>query len=135
MAICNEPKLLLNTRKKAALFSLIGTSFGAGDGSSTFNLPDITRKVPGLIGQGLGLYQQALGNSAGFKSNILLSKSAKLRLLSQGYQALVLLAFGRTEKLRRMIMSVICININSGGSDQPFNIMQPTGYGNLFTPG
>lgn len=30
----------------AILFSVIGTSYGAGDGSSTFNLPDLRGKVP-----------------------------------------------------------------------------------------
>lgn len=30
----------------ATLFTLIGTAFGSGDGSSTFNLPDMRRRVP-----------------------------------------------------------------------------------------
>ncbi|MCX8003358.1 MAG: tail fiber protein [Burkholderiaceae bacterium] len=34
----------------AALFAAIGTAFGAGDGASTFNLPDLRDRVP--IGQG-----------------------------------------------------------------------------------
>lgn len=34
----------------ATLFAAVGTAFGAGDGSSTFNLPDLRDRVP--IGQG-----------------------------------------------------------------------------------
>ena len=34
------------------LFGLIGTSFGAGDGSTTFNLPDLRGRAP--IGAGTG---------------------------------------------------------------------------------
>lgn len=30
----------------AALFAVIGTTYGAGDGSTTFNLPDLTGRVP-----------------------------------------------------------------------------------------
>jgi microcystin-dependent protein len=29
----------------AALFAVIGTTYGAGDGSTTFNVPDLTDKV------------------------------------------------------------------------------------------
>lgn len=30
----------------AALFALVGTTYGAGDGSTTFNLPDLTNRFP-----------------------------------------------------------------------------------------
>ena len=40
----------------AALFALVGTAFGAGDGSTTFNLPNYTNRM--AIGAG-GLYSAA----------------------------------------------------------------------------
>lgn len=44
----------------ATLFGVIGTTFGAGDGSSTFNLPDLSGRVP------LGVSQaHALGSTGG----------------------------------------------------------------------
>lgn len=44
----------------ATLFGVIGTAFGAGDGSSTFNLPDLGGRVP------LGVSQShALGTTGG----------------------------------------------------------------------
>ena len=35
----------------SALFAVIGTSFGAGDGSTTFNVPDLRESVPVGIGE------------------------------------------------------------------------------------
>lgn len=42
----------------AELFAVIGTSFGAGDGSTTFNLPDMRESVP----KGAGLTGKTVGN-------------------------------------------------------------------------
>lgn len=44
----------------ATLFGVIGTTFGAGDGSSTFNLPDLSGRVPLGVSQG-----HALGTTGG----------------------------------------------------------------------
>ena len=55
----------------SALFNAIGTSFGAGDGSITFNLPDFRGKVAGGIGQGSGLTNRTLGNNVGAETHIL----------------------------------------------------------------
>src|SRR5690349_20866431 len=43
-----------------ALFAICGTTFGAGDGSTTFNLPDLRSRVPVGSGQGTGLTNRAL---------------------------------------------------------------------------
>ena len=52
-----------------ALFNIIGTNFGEGDKSTTFNLPDVRGRVPGAIGQGSGLSNRALGNKAGAEAH------------------------------------------------------------------
>jgi microcystin-dependent protein len=39
----------------AALFSIIGTSYGVGDGSTTFNAPDLRGRAPIGFGAGAGL--------------------------------------------------------------------------------
>lgn len=44
----------------ADLFTAIGTSYGVGDGSTTFNLPDLRGRVPVGVGQGSGLTNRAL---------------------------------------------------------------------------
>lgn len=52
----------------AALFAVIGTTFGAGDNSTTFNLPNYNNRGP--VGAG-GLY--ALGTTGGSKDAIVVS--------------------------------------------------------------
>lgn len=49
----------INRSDYAALYSTIGTNFGAGDGNSTFNLPNLVGRVP----IGSGIYQDADGYS------------------------------------------------------------------------
>lgn len=49
----------------ADLFAVIGTTWGAGDGSSTFNLPDLRGRAAIGVGTGPTLTNRALGNFAG----------------------------------------------------------------------
>ena len=50
----------------AALFSAIGTTYGTGDGSTTFNVPDFRGRVPsGFAASGGHADVSALGNSDG----------------------------------------------------------------------
>lgn len=53
----------------AALFDVIGTSWGAGNGSSTFNVPDLRGRVSVGAGQGPGLTDRALGGTGGAESH------------------------------------------------------------------
>lgn len=46
----------------AALFALIGTTYGAGDGSTTFNLPNLTRRLPLGVG---GTAANGISNTVG----------------------------------------------------------------------
>ena len=62
---------LLPISQNTALFSLLGTTYG-GDGRSTFALPDLRGKVPVGAGQGPGLSDYMLGESAGEESVTLL---------------------------------------------------------------
>jgi microcystin-dependent protein len=49
----------------AALFAVIGTVFGVGDGSTTFNVPDKRGRVSIGAGQGSGLTNRTLGAIGG----------------------------------------------------------------------
>lgn len=54
----------------AALFAAIGTAYGAGDGSTTFNLPDFRRRVPvGAGGTGTATLGNARGNNGGAETH------------------------------------------------------------------
>lgn len=55
----------------ADLFSAIGTTWGAGDGSTTFNLPDKRGRVSIGAGTGSGLTARTLGNTGGFETHTL----------------------------------------------------------------
>ena len=53
----------------AALYAAIGTEYGAGDGSTTFNLPDLRGRMPMGAGTGPGLSPRSVGQSGGAESH------------------------------------------------------------------
>lgn len=61
-AQCNGQ--LLPISQNEALYSLIGTTYG-GDGVTTFGLPNLQGRTPIGTGQGAGLPNYAIGQSAG----------------------------------------------------------------------
>lgn len=68
--ICNGQAV--NRTTYAALFTAIGTLYGAGDGSTTFNLPDLRGKVPvGLDASDASF--DTLGETGGEKNHTLTS--------------------------------------------------------------
>jgi len=61
-ALCNGATLAIS--QNAALFSLLGTNFG-GNGTTTFQLPDLRSRLPIGMGQGTGLSSYNLGQVSG----------------------------------------------------------------------
>jgi len=55
---------LMAISQNAALFAILGTTFG-GNGTSTFGIPDLRSRVPVGMGQGLGLSSYVLGEQTG----------------------------------------------------------------------
>lgn len=55
----------------SSLFSVIGTSFGVGNGTTTFNIPDARGRVIGAVGQGMDLTNRKLGNIIGTEMHTL----------------------------------------------------------------
>ena len=51
----------------SSLYALVGTSFGSGDGFSTFHLPNAAGKVLGIVSSG----SRALGSTAGSETHTL----------------------------------------------------------------
>lgn len=60
----------LDRTSYAALFEVIGISFGSTSGSS-FKLPDFRGRVPGTIGSGIGLTSRSLGAVVGAETHTL----------------------------------------------------------------
>ncbi len=54
-----------------ALFAKIGIAWGAGDGATTFNLPDLMGRSPVGHGAGAGLTARAVGQKGGEETHIL----------------------------------------------------------------
>lgn len=52
----------------SALYAVLGNTYGAGDNSTTFNLPDMRGRVPMGVGQGPSLTNRALGAKDGVES-------------------------------------------------------------------
>lgn len=56
----------------ADLFKVIGTTYGAGDGNTTFSLPDMRGRTPVGVGQGVGLTARTLGGTVGQENSSLI---------------------------------------------------------------
>ncbi len=67
--LCNGQTLAIS--QYAALFSLIGTSYG-GNGTSTFQLPNLQSRVPVHQGTGAGLSTYVIGETTGTENVTLL---------------------------------------------------------------
>lgn len=55
----------------ASLFTVIGTTWGVGDGSTTFNLPDLAGRAPVGAGAGSGLTVRTVGQKFGTETVLL----------------------------------------------------------------
>jgi microcystin-dependent protein len=84
-ALCNGQILAIS--QFTALFSLLGTNFG-GNGTSTFGLPNLQGSTAICAGQGTGLSNYSVGQSAG-------SDSVTLTLNQLASHTHGALAFGR----------------------------------------
>jgi microcystin-dependent protein len=68
-AFCNGQLIPLS--QNTALFSLLGTTYG-GNGTTTFQLPDLRGRVANAFGQGQGLGNYSLGQTGGQESHTLI---------------------------------------------------------------
>jgi microcystin-dependent protein len=64
-ALCQGQTMPIS--QNTALFSLLGTTYG-GNGTSTFQLPDLRGRVPVSFGTGTGLSAYELGQAGGTES-------------------------------------------------------------------
>jgi microcystin-dependent protein len=63
----------------AALYAVLAVSFGLGNGSTTFNLPDLRGRMPVGYGAGAGLTPRALNDSGGEETHVLTATESGLR--------------------------------------------------------
>lgn len=137
----------------STLFTIIGTSFGSGDGTTTFNLPDCRGRILGSIGQGAGLSNRTIGMTIGEETHTL--TLSEIPSHKHNYSDAYFAEAGGTIGNNVYGVSAGTDNDNqfrfrtstggwsnnedfslttlSTGGDNPHNIMQPTIFcGNIF---
>lgn len=107
----------------ADLFVVLDTTFGPGDGSTTFNIPDMQGRTPIGVGSGASLTVRALGDSDGEETHVL--SVAEMPAHGHSYTA----PGASTNVANASEKSVISGGSGSGtgsaGSNGPHNNMQP----------
>jgi len=128
--LCNGTTVSRTTY--ASLFALIGTSFGVGNGSTTFTLPDFRGRVPGGIGTGSGLTARSMGNSVGEENHTQTVNEMPSHSHSYGAHW----SDGGGWNNGTVQMSDRGLNgynsVNNTGGGQAFNVMQPTLFGGNY---
>lgn len=111
------------------LFNVIGTTFGSGDGSTTFNLPDMRSRTPvGVDTRDSDL--NAVGKTYGEKShtmtvNELVEHYHPQSLVGGGGGNIGKAAYSWSVPENQYNYTGVDLATRTGGS-QPFNIMQPS---------
>lgn len=83
--VLGDGSAVLRAGTYAALFAAVGTSFGAGDGSTTFNLPDCRRRTfVGAGGSGTGTLANTVGSTGGSETQSVTLSTANLPAHSHG---------------------------------------------------
>ena len=118
----------------ASLFAIIGTTYGVGDGSTTFNIPDLRGRVIAgqddmggssanrLTGQSGGVDGDILGGSGGSETHTL--STAQMPSHSHTYSAHT--GLGASGSGGAAQLSSTSANTSSSGGDQAHNNVQPT---------
>lgn len=104
----------------ATLFALFGTGYGAGDSSTTFNLPNLQRRVPvGVGGSGTATLGNTMASVGGVEDNTLLY--ANLPQVIGGTISTTGVGTGATNVLR-----TLTITNEGSATPTPVNNIQPS---------
>ncbi len=103
----------------AALFAIISTTYGVGNGSTTFNLPDLRGRCPVGVGRGSGLRGRNLGDSAGEEDHTLTEAEMPAHKHSVHEHS------NSEQEILRPSRKGYGATSGSSGGGQPHNNMQP----------
>lgn len=112
----------------SSLFNIIGTSFGSGDGSTTFNLPNLKGKIPvGLDSEDTDF--EILGKTGGEKTHTLTVNEMPQHSHSiRGYKGSTQWSDGQIWYRAGGVNTdntPATTNTTDSGGNQPHNIIQP----------
>ncbi len=110
----------------AALFAAIGTTWGAGDGLATFNLPDLRSRAPIGAGQGAGLANRPFSSIGGEETHQLtVQEMPTHNHIPPGGFGHVLMGFGAGGDVGSIANHFTRAAMVGAGENQPHNNMQP----------
>jgi len=111
-----------------ALFNRISTTWGAGDGSTTFNLPDHRGRTEIGSGQGTGLTNRAIAGTGGAETHSLTSGQVPGLSVSAATTQTICVTYSGGSACGGYTTGVTLnggISVNYSGSGSSHNIMQP----------
>lgn len=107
----------------AALFAKIGVAFGAGDGTTTFNVPNAAAHFPLLAGSFAGMTTRVIGARGGAEAHVL--TEAEMPKHSHGVGRNMSGAMqGSNEPIPVSSLNNL-VNTSEKGDNQPHNNMPP----------
>mgnify|MGYP005816840539 CR=1 FL=1 len=111
----------------ASLFSAIGTTYGVGDGSTTFNLPDQARRaLVGKGGSGTGTLGNSIGDTGGTETHTLLEAEMPAHTHSYSIQDDRREPWIDSSDHDLSWNATTSNNFDSTGGDTAHNIVQPS---------
>jgi len=108
------------------LFTAIGTTWGPGDGVTTFNTPDLRGRAVIGSGQGIGLTNRVLGSAGGEESHILLRAELASHNHGLGTGPNAAAPAPGLPEVSGTVPPILAATALEG-QDQPHNNMQPWG--------
>jgi microcystin-dependent protein len=124
--LCNGAAVSRTTY--ARLFTAIGTAWGVGNGSTTFNVPDGRGRTMIGAGTGSGLTARTLGTSLGEESHTQTTDELVAHDHAYNHDGAEQGVNSGTQLARYPALGSYATGSKGGG--QPFNIMQPSFVGN-----
>jgi microcystin-dependent protein len=113
---------LVSRTTYATLFGVVGTNYGAGDGSTTFKLPDMRGRVPIGAGQGSSLTNRVIAATGGAETHTLLESEMPSHTHDLPLQSVGPAGGGFLSGYPSTGSGIVS---SSKGGDAPHNNMQP----------